>query len=183
MKENTSPPFYPTIICKIFNKRKTAFTFSLILFCLLSSANGATLPIRDERGGSDTTIYKAVVKLPPKAAKQAKGSKLRWYEKIRLKIIEKLQGRLIDEGETKMIKKVLSVVSLLCGVLTIASYLVAVTFSGGLLVLPSIALVTGIIALINNKSKSHKIMAVIGVVLGGASIIAFLVVALMPFYF
>lgn len=121
---------------------------------------------------ADSTVGAALLRWTPKALEEATGKKLRWHEKLSLKIFQrKLQKRAQEEPTVSKSTRVLSVISLVTGVLTVVSLLAGTGI--GFLIFALAGLITGIIALAGNRARrnKHRTMAILGVVLSGGMIL------------
>ena len=154
---------------------KTTFIFTLLFLCmLLSSVHAAILTVPPPKTAtfSDSTVYKAISRLSPKAVEEAMGKKLHWYQKLELKIIQKKlrKAAINDEHPVSKSAKVLSVISLIAGAL--AWIVLLVGFGWGVFIFTLASIITGIIAVSTNKNKGNKYrtMAIIGIVLGGVMV-------------
>lgn len=156
--------------------RKALSFLFLFLATFFMTAQAASFPAAPVHPTVDTAVAASLFRLSPKAIEKATGEKLPWYQKLSLKIIQKkLQKG--AKGEVQPVSqstKVLSVLSLIGGVLAVASLFIG---SGVLFIIAVLTgIITGIIALSGNPNRGnkHRTMAILGIVLSGIMILLIL---------
>jgi hypothetical protein len=153
--------------------KKAHLLLVLFLSLIFSTVEAASFPAAPAGPWADSSLSSSFLRQSPRSLEEATGQKLRWYEKLSLKIIQrKLQKRAQDEGQPlSQSTKVLSVVSLVAGALTVAMLFAGVGV--GFLIFVLTGLITGIIALAGNRNRGnkHRTMAILGIVLSGVMIL------------
>lgn len=157
---------------------RTVLCFSLLLLgSFFATVHAASFP--RARAAADSTVGAALLGWSPKALEEATGKKLRWHGKLALKMVQKkLRKGAQEEAAVSQSAKVLSVVSLVAGALTVGALLVGTGI--GFLLFALAGLITGIIALAGNRARRnrHRTLAILGVVLSGGMILLVLAVIL-----
>lgn len=125
---------------------------------------------------TDSLQLKKTSTSPPVATRPLAGKKQTWYERLQQKILQKkLKKRIASGGsEISMTKKVLSVLSLACGALGII--LLLFPLSNAIAFAWLGAILTGLIALPRNRSKKHRTMALVGILLGVVGMLLFVLI-------
>ena len=144
----------------------------IALFSIMLSLKAATMPDLPCSFNcfSDSTIRSMVTPSSPLTVKESKSKRLNWYQTKLIKVIQKrISHRVhVEEDKTPKSSKVLSIVSLVTAVLGVVTPFIGLGAYG--LLFSIVGLVSGIIAFSKNKSKEHRTMAILGVVLSGVTI-------------
>ena len=162
-------------------KKSISTYFILFLFMIAYnnvSAMIETSPLKKEETFKTSGMHEAKTLLPITEYEEIIGKKMSFADKIKFKIAQKWSKKLSDANE-KSDKKTLSLIALISGISSlIVIWLVPVL---GLL-LGIAGIVFGFIGL---KKENAKVMAILGIVLGGLLVLltALLLIALTNFSF